>query len=66
MVHCGTGPPYLTPINATKYHDAEQGSGNCDEAGSFTYWRNNCRHELNLGTAGKPGNQTVGYQEGKI
>ena len=66
MVHCGTGPSYLTPINAVKDRDAERGSGNCDEVGSFTYWGKCYQHEPNPSAVGKPNNSTIGYQEGEI
>ena len=55
----------MTPINATKYCNIERGSGNCDEARRFTYWRNRCQHEPNPGTVGEPNSSTAGYQEGK-
>ena len=65
MVHCGTGPSYLTPINEAKYHDPVRGSRNYDEDGRFTYWRNCCRYEPNRGATWEPNDSTTGYQEGE-
>ena len=65
MVHCGTGPSYLTSINVAKDRDTERGYGNCNEAGGFTCLRNSYRYEPNPSTAGEPDASIAGYQEGE-
>ena len=65
MVHCSACPTYSKTINAEKYHDTEQGSGDRDETRSITSRRNRYWDELDLGAANQSNAVAARHQEGQ-
>ena len=65
MVHHGISISYQTTVDAAKYCDIKRGSGYCDEAGSFTYWRQCSRYELDSNTIGESDTPLIGYKKWK-
>ena len=53
MVYCSDCPAYLLTINATKYCDAERGSGDRNEIGGIASRGNYYWNESNSGIVGQ-------------
>ena len=63
MAHCSVANSYQTTANAAEDCDTKQGSGYCNEVGSFTCWRKCSRYELDSDTTGKSDTPIPRYQQ---
>ena len=65
MVYRNIGTSYLATIDVAEDRDTERGSGDRNDVGGFTYWRQCSMYEPHLGIVGKLDTSVTRHQEGE-